>query len=58
MLSEKIIPIPRDTIEKERSFLRWGGLAGIMAGGFLLVTICYANCVRALHYCHARCVSQ
>jgi len=39
MLAEKTTTIPRDTAEKERSFLRWSGLAGIMAGVFLMVTI-------------------
>jgi Domain of unknown function (DUF4386) len=39
MLSEKTTTIPRDSADKERSILRWGGLAGILAGAFLMVTI-------------------
>jgi hypothetical protein len=26
-----------ESVSKEKSILRWGGLAGILAGGFLLV---------------------
>jgi hypothetical protein len=37
---EKTLTIPKDTAaEKEKSFLRWGGLAGILAGGFFILTI-------------------
>jgi hypothetical protein len=36
---EKTRTIPEDTTEKEKSFLRWGGLAGILAGVFFILTI-------------------
>jgi hypothetical protein len=39
LLEEKTTTIPRDNGEKRRSFLRWSGFAGILAGVFFLSTI-------------------
>jgi len=39
MISEKTAAIPKDSAEKEKSFLRFGGLAGIFTGVFFLLTI-------------------
>jgi hypothetical protein len=39
LLAEKAAAIPRGNAEKRKSFLRWSGLAGILAGVFFLSTI-------------------
>ena len=39
MLADKTTAIPKDSAEREKSFLRLGGLAGIFTGVFFLLTI-------------------
>jgi len=39
LLAEKTAVLPRNNAEKEKTFLKWSGLAGILAGVFFLSTI-------------------